>query len=161
MTEHPTPVNPADPAPEAPGADGRAPEPGDRLARMTLAEIDQLSDTELAELLGATNTQLATEPSWTWRAAARAATDDYAARLITDVDTGRAHLTTDPIEIRRRLGGRPRVGGATGRGPSDQVRVRVTAATRTALEDIAAAQRRRLADVSRDALDEYVTRHAS
>jgi hypothetical protein len=39
--------------------------------------------------------------------------------------------------------------------------VRVTTDTRTALEAIAAAQGRRLADVSREALDEYVSRHAS
>ena len=68
---------------------------------------------------------------------------------------------TDPDEIRRRPGGRPRVGGEPGEGPSAQVRVRVTNRTRAALEAIAAAQGRRLADVSRDALDEYVERHAS
>lgn len=39
--------------------------------------------------------------------------------------------------------------------------VRVTRATRAALEEIASAQGRRLADVSRDALDEYVGRHTS
>jgi predicted transcriptional regulator len=42
-----------------------------------------------------------------------------------------------------------------------QVRVRVTTQTRAALKTIAAAQGRRPADVSRDALDEYVARHAS
>lgn len=42
-----------------------------------------------------------------------------------------------------------------------QVRVRVTTHTRAAVEAIAAAQGRRLADVSRDALDEYAARHAS
>jgi len=168
MTDHATPANgapddraSADPTPGAPGPGNPGPAPDDRLARMTLAELDALSDTELARLLGATDDQIATEPTWTWRAAARAATDEYAARLIADVDTGRAHLTTDPDEIRRRLGGRPRVGGTTGTGPSIQVRVRVTTATRTALEDIATTQGRRLAEVSRDALDEYVTRHAS
>ncbi|MHB2024969.1 MAG: hypothetical protein ACYCO3_16895, partial [Mycobacteriales bacterium] len=67
----------------------------------------------------------------------------------------------DPAHWRRRLGGRPRGGGAPGEGPSIQVRVRVTTRTRTALESIAAAQGRRLSDVSRDALDEYAARHAS
>jgi predicted transcriptional regulator len=38
--------------------------------------------------------------------------------------------------------------------------VRVTPSTRAALERIADAQGRRLADVGRDALDEYVRRHA-
>ncbi len=42
-----------------------------------------------------------------------------------------------------------------------QVRVLVTTNTRTALEAIAAEQGRRLADVSRDALDEYVAHHPS
>lgn len=98
----------------------------ERVAPMTIDEIDAMSDQEVAELLGATADEI-----------------DAAAQM------------------RRRLGGRPRVGGAGGEGPSMQVRVRVTTETRTALETIAAAQGRRLADVSRDALDEYVARHAS
>ncbi len=158
MTNHHTPMDPADPDP-APSGSGPAAQ--DRLARMTLAEVDRLSDPELARLFGATETETATEPAWTWRAAARAATDEYADQLIADVDAGRVEVITDPDQVRRRLGGRPRVGGAVGHGPSDQVRVRVTTATRAALEDIAATQGRRLADVSRDALDEYVTRHAT
>ncbi len=158
MTEHPTPADPTNGTDRAPDEVG--PVKDNPLAQMTLAQVDQLSDTDLARLLGATDHEIATEPGWTWRAAARAATDEYATRLITDVDTGRARLTTDPEQVRRRLGGRPRVGGATGNGPSNQVRVRVTTATRTALEGIATSQGRRLADVSRDALDEYITRHA-
>ena len=133
----------------------------ERLAPMTIAEIDALTDQEVAELMGATATEVAAGPAWTWWEAAKAATDEYADNLATDVKTGRARVIADPIAIRRRLGGRPRVGGASGDGPSMQVRVRVTTDTRTALEAIAAAQGRRLADVSRDALDEYVTRHAS
>jgi hypothetical protein len=82
-------------------------------------------------------------------------------KLSAGVESGRAKIIGDPVEIGRRLGGRPRIGGEPGAGPSAQVRVRVTTRTRTALEAIAAAQGRRLADVSRDALDEYVARHAS
>lgn len=133
----------------------------ERLAPMTLAEIDVMTDREVAELMGATASEIAAEPAWTWREAAKAATDEYADNLSTNVETGRARVTTDPTEVRRRLGGRPRVGGASGEGPSMQVRVRVTTDTRSALEAIADAQGRRLADVSRDALDEYVSRHAS
>jgi hypothetical protein len=144
---------------------GRAGEPepslADRLAGLSVAEIDAMSDREVAELMGATAEEIATEPAWTWRAAAKAATSEYADKLSADVESGRAEVITDPVEIRRRLGGRPRVGGEPGEGPSAQVRVRVTTGTRTALEAIAAAQGRRLADVSRDALDEYVARHAS
>lgn len=144
---------------------GRASKPGpalaDRLAGLSVAEIETMSDREVAELMGATAEEIATEPAWTWPAAAKAATREYADKLIADVESGRAKVITDPAEIRRRLGGRPRIGGEPGEGPSAQVRVRVTTTTRTALEAIAAAQGRRLADVSRDALDEYVARHAS
>ena len=120
-----------------------------------------MSDQEVAELMGATAEEMATEPAWTWRQAAKAATDEFADRLIADVEAGRATVINDPVEIRQRLGGRPRVGDADGKGPSIQVRVRVTARTRTALEAIAAEQGRRLSEVSRDALDDYVARHAS
>jgi hypothetical protein len=133
----------------------------ERLAGMTIAEIDGMSDQEVAELMGATAEEMAAEPPWTWREAAKAATDEYAEKLAADVESGRATVISDPAELRRRLGGRPRVGDAPGEGPSTQVRVRVTTRTRTALESIAAAQGRRLSDVSRDALDEYAARHAS
>lgn len=133
----------------------------ERLAPMTVAEIEAMSDQAVAELMGATAEEIAAEPAWTWREAAKAATDEYADRLAAEVGSGRAEVIADPAEARQRLGGRPRVGRALGEGPSMQVRVRVTTRTRTALEAIAAAQGRRLADVSRDALDEYAARHAS
>ncbi len=139
------------------------PDPGlaARLAPMTIAEIEAMSDRAIAALMGATDEEIAAEPAWTWRQAAIAATDEFADRLAAEVEAGRARIIDDPAEIRRRLGGRPRVGGAPGEGHSIQVRVRVTTQTRSALEAIAAAQGRRLADVSRDALDEYVAHHAS
>jgi len=127
---------------------------------MTIAQIDQMSDTEVAELMGATAAEIESEDEWTWREAAKAATDQYAERLTADLEAGRARVVSERTEIRRRLGGRPRVGGAAGDGPSIQVRVRVTTETRSALETIANAQGRRLADVSREALNEYVARHA-
>jgi hypothetical protein len=133
----------------------------ERLARTTISDIDAMSDQEVAELMGATAEEVAAEPAWTWREAAKAATDEYAERLAADVDAGRATVVSDPAEVRRRFGGRPRVGDVPGEGPSIQVRVRVTTRTRSALEAIAAAQGRRLSDVSREALDEYVARHAS
>jgi hypothetical protein len=55
--------------------------------------------------------------------------------------------------------GRPSVTGESARTPS--LTVRVPPETRTALEELARAQGRRLAEVSREALDEYVSRHAS
>lgn len=139
---------------------GREPTLAQRLARMSVAEIDAMTDQEVAELMGASAEEIAAEPAWTWREAAKAATDEFADQLAADVESGCATVISNPTEIRRRVGGRPRVGRAPGEGPSGQVRVRVTARTRGALEAIAAAQGRRLADVSRDALDEYVARHA-
>jgi predicted DNA-binding protein len=55
--------------------------------------------------------------------------------------------------------GRPSVTGEGERTPS--LTVRVPPSTRAALEALAKAQGKRLADVSREALDEYVSRHAS
>ena len=55
--------------------------------------------------------------------------------------------------------GRPSLSGDRQHTPS--LTVRVSATTRTALEEIAAAQGRRVADVSRDAFEEYIRRHAS
>jgi len=55
--------------------------------------------------------------------------------------------------------GRPSVSGNGDRTPS--LTVRVPQETRAALERMAKAQGKRLADVSREALDEYVSRHAS
>lgn len=53
--------------------------------------------------------------------------------------------------------GRPSVTGGQVRTPS--LTVRVPASTRRSLEKIAEAQGRRLADVSREALEEYAKRH--
>ncbi|MDN5797159.1 MAG: ribbon-helix-helix domain-containing protein [Intrasporangium sp.] len=127
---------------------------------MGIAEIEAMTDQEVAEVMGATPEEFATEPAWMWREAAKVATDEWATKVSTEVESGRARVITDPDRIRRRLGGRPRVGGAAGHGPSTQVRVRVSSETRAALEDIAAAQGRRLSDVSREALAEYIARHA-
>jgi len=54
--------------------------------------------------------------------------------------------------------GRPTITGGSEHTP--KLTVRIAPSTRSALEKIAAAEGRRLADVSREALDEYVTRHA-
>ena len=59
----------------------------------------------------------------------------------------------------RRHRGRPSLSGPGERTPS--LTVRVPTGTREALEALAKSQGRRLADVSRDALDEYVSRHGS
>lgn len=143
-----------------PDSGGPDPKLAARLAGMTIAEIDALSDEQVAELMGATAEEFATEPRWTWREAAKAATQEFADQFVSAVESGEARVVTDPDEIRRSLGGRPRVGGETGGGPSAQVRVRVTSRTRHELERIAREQGRLLSEVSREALDEYVARHA-
>jgi hypothetical protein len=69
-----------------------------------------------------------------------------------------AEMAERAIErVRRR--GRPSVTGAGARTPS--LTVRVPPQVRDALESIADKQGRRLADVSREALEQYVERHAS
>ena len=57
-----------------------------------------------------------------------------------------------------RVRGRPSVSGGPEHTP--RMTLRVPEGTRSALEEIAAHQGRRLADVSREALDEYISRHA-
>lgn len=68
--------------------------------------------------------------------------------------------TVDEIvdRVHRRHPGRPSVSGGRERTPV--MSVRVSRAARAALEKIASAQDRRLADVSREALDDYIRRHA-
>jgi hypothetical protein len=55
--------------------------------------------------------------------------------------------------------GRPSVSGGGRRTPS--LTVRVPQPTRDALERLAKSRGKRLADISREALDEYISRHAS
>jgi hypothetical protein len=55
--------------------------------------------------------------------------------------------------------GRPSVSGGGRRTPT--LTVRVPQPTRDALEKLAKSQGKRLADISREALDEYISRHAS
>jgi hypothetical protein len=68
-------------------------------------------------------------------------------------------MAAEALAHHYRVRGRPSVTGGGEHTPNLTVRVQAT--TRAALEEIASAQGRRLADVSRDALDEYVRRHAT
>ena len=71
-------------------------------------------------------------------------------------DERAAHIAERALARRR---GRPSVTGDEAHTPS--LTVRVSSTTRAALEEIAASQGRRLADVSREAFEEYIQRHAS
>lgn len=75
---------------------------------------------------------------------------------LTEAKAG--EMAEEAMQRHYRECGRPSITG--GRQHTPAMTVRVTTTTRTALERIAEAQGRRLADVSRDALDEYVRRHA-
>lgn len=66
-------------------------------------------------------------------------------------------LAEEAMQEYYRRRGRPSITGRGERTPN--LTVRVKPSTRAALEQIAAAQGRRLADVGRDALDEYISRH--
>ena len=66
-------------------------------------------------------------------------------------------IAEDALARHRQLRGRPSISGGGQHTPA--LTVRVPPATRKELEDIAAAQGRPLADVSRDALVEYAQRH--
>jgi hypothetical protein len=68
-------------------------------------------------------------------------------------------LAEEAVARYRRQGGRPSLTGDGEHTPN--LSVRVTPAARARLEEIAAGQGRRLADVTREALDEYIARHAS
>ena len=59
--------------------------------------------------------------------------------------------------LEQRRAGRPSLIGGSAHTPPLTVRVRP--GVRSALEEIARQQGRRLADISREALDEYVARH--
>ena len=69
----------------------------------------------------------------------------------------RAAALAERTLARRR--GRPSITDGASHTPS--LTVRVSPTTRAALEEIATAQGRRLADVSREAFEEYIRRHAS
>ncbi len=69
-----------------------------------------------------------------------------------------AELAEWALAQRQDRRGRPSLTGE--RETTPNLTVRVTPSTRAALEKIAKAQGRRLAEVGRDALDEYIRRHA-
>jgi len=62
--------------------------------------------------------------------------------------------------LRRATGGRPSIDPAAGPGERSRTRqVRVAADLDTALDAVAHAQHRRVSDVMRDALTDYITTH--
>ena len=70
-----------------------------------------------------------------------------------------AEIAEDALAQHYRSRGRPSITGEREHTP--RVTLRVPEETRHALEEIASKQGRRLADVGRDAFEEYINRHAS
>lgn len=68
-------------------------------------------------------------------------------------------MAEEAIQHHYRLRGRPSVTGGSEHTP--KLTLRVPMQTRDALEEIATRQGRRLADVGRDAFDEYIRHHAA
>lgn len=68
-----------------------------------------------------------------------------------------AELAEESMQRFYRDRGRPSITGEREKTPN--LNIRVPKVTRAALEEIAARQGRRLAEVGREALDEYVARH--
>lgn len=77
-------------------------------------------------------------------------------RLTEEVAT---EIAEDALAHHYRVRGRPSLTGRAEHSP--RLTVRIVPETQQALERIAAAQGRRVTDVARAALDEYVERHAS
>jgi hypothetical protein len=67
-------------------------------------------------------------------------------------------LAEELVTEYRRSAGRPSLTGAA--RPTPTLSIRVSPRTRSRLESIAKRQNRRLADVTRDALEEYVDHHS-
>lgn len=132
----------------------------ERLAPMTLSQIDAMTDREVAELMGATPDEIAQSEAagemWTWRESAKAATDEYAERLQADVASGEARVITDPEELTARGRGRPPLGD----GDSVQIRARLTQQLARQMDALGERTGRRRSDIVRDALAEYLERHA-
>ncbi len=139
----------------------------ERLAPMSIAEIDAMTDNEAARLMGASPADiaaaLAAGEEWSWKEAAKVATDEWHERLAADIEAGRARVVTEGPELERfrqlaadelarRAGGRPRLGD----GHSVQIRARVSPDLARALQAAEARTGRARSEIVRDALEAYL-----
>jgi hypothetical protein len=72
----------------------------ERLAPMSIAEAEAMSDAQIAELMGATADEMATEEDRQhMREAAIVATNEWHDRLADDIPAGRAQVVTGGPEL--------------------------------------------------------------
>ncbi len=151
--------------PEAiPAMTTRRPSLAERLAPMSIAEIESMTDDEAAHLMGASPAEIAAAVAagqeWSWREAAKVATDEWHDRLAVDIEAGSASVQAEgpalerfrrlaADESARRSGGRPRLGN----GHSVQIRARVSPDLARSLENAEARTGRPRSQIVRDALE--------
>jgi hypothetical protein len=131
----------------------------ERLAPMSIAEIEAMTDAQIAKLMGATADEIATEEGrQDIREAAIVATDEWHDRLAADISAGRARvIKRGPEQERYRRMGRPPLGS----GESVQIRARLSPDLGAALDAAVDRLGRPRSEIIREALTEYLSRHAS
>ena len=84
----------------------------ERLAPMSIAEAEAMTDAQIAELMGANADEMATEEDRQYmREAAIVATNEWHDRLVDDIPAGRARVVTGGPELEHyRHMGRPPLG---------------------------------------------------
>ncbi len=129
----------------------------DKLARLTITEIDAMTDEEVAAVMGATPEDLARTPAshWSWRASAKAATDEYAEKVIAESRPVPPERAAQLRQLAR--GGRPPLG----QGESVQVRARLPRDLAALLDAAVARTGRSRSEIMRDALEEHLGRWAA
>jgi predicted transcriptional regulator len=131
----------------------------ERLAPLSIAEIEAMTDEQIAQLMGASPDEMATEEDRQYmREAAIVATDEWHDRVAADISAGRARVITGGPELERlRHIGRPPLGA----GESVQVRARLSPELGAALDAAVDRLGRPRSEIVREALAEYLSRHAS
>lgn len=123
----------------------------EKLAPMTMAEIDAMTDDEVVRLMRVHPE--AAEPVWAIRQAAKAATNEYAEKVLAQ------SKPVPPTRLERyrqaSRGGRPRLGD----GESVQLRARIDTALADALVKIEAVTGKGRSQIVREALADYVKAH--
>ena len=117
----------------------------EQLAPMTMAEIDAMSDAEVALLMGAPEAPV--PEAWALREAAKAATNEYAEKVLTRSKS----VPTEQLERYRQMGrgGRPRLGA----GESVQIRARLSPDMAKELNQLAADTGKVVSELVRLALE--------
>lgn len=125
-----------------------------RLAPLSVATIDAMTDDEVAALMGAAPSEVATaEDRQYLREAAKVATDEWAEEMLARGKPLGAH----ELGRYRSAGGRPRLGA----GESVQIQARLPRELAALLDAAVAKTGRSRSEVVRDALEEHLGRWAA